>query len=112
MFEFTEDMSSFRLSEKVDSLTKQGKLSVNWGNLTNIKIQKTIKLDKQNKHYQYGRVPFRVQIAYGPTADRMEAYGQGYPKLFIIDDMDYQLPPKQYVFPNWARNLLILIGVA
>lgn len=75
-------------------------------------IEKTIRLDKQSKHYQYGRVPFRMQVAYGPSNNRTDVYGQGYPKLFIIDDMAYKLPPAVFVFPRWARTLMIVAGVA
>jgi len=50
-----------------------------------------VRLDKQNKYYQYGRVPFRVHLSYNESQTSL--INENFPPLFIIDDMDYKLPP-------------------
>jgi hypothetical protein len=61
-------------------------------------VKRTVKLDRSSPLYQYGRVPFRLHLSHGTATNRKDIGFTGVPKLLIIDDMDYTLPPP---LPFW-----------
>lgn len=109
LFDTIDEYKTVKVSSLVDPITKTG-IFDSQGNLSNVKIQKTVKLDRSSKYYQYGRVPFKVYLSY--SADKKDIYLNKIPKLFIIDDMEYTLPPATWSFPRWLVAVIVVVAIA
>ena len=73
-------------------------------------IDKSISLDRSNKIYQYGRVPFRVYMRILDTSQSVMT--SGFPRIFVVDDMEYELPGYDSIWNNWVFIVaMVVVGV-